>query len=129
MGRITTQSLVANDKKNSVIHGVVAEGIAHESKKIRNAIQKFKNFCERQQENRIGWLAFTVAAEVYMVLPITLIAIFFNGNGFGFWIPVIVTSFAVEVSNLATMPTKITIPIFCASILINVVVIILSFMI
>lgn len=110
------------------IYTIPEEAIFNESKKIRNPIQKFKMFCERQQENRLGWAAFTMVVQVCLLVPITLITVDYNGNRFVLWIPVIISCFAIELCNLAALATKIVIPIFCICVLINVCVIILSFM-
>ena len=128
MEKITTQSGFVSGKKDLLIYGGAEDIIFTESKKNRGLIQKFKAFCERQQENRLGWTAVIIAAQVLLLVPITLIAIASNGGQFVLWIPVILSSFVTLVSNLAALPTKITIPVFCASVLINVSIIMLSFM-
>ena len=127
MEKIITQSGIKSDKKSLSMYAAVEETIFNEIKKSRSLVHKFKIFCERQQENRIGWAALIMAGQVYLLVPITLLVVFFNGNRFVLWMPVIVSSFVVELSNLTTLPTKITIPIFCASILISLGVIVLSF--
>jgi hypothetical protein len=124
-----TQSGIAIEKKDSLIYGASEDVIINESKKIRNLVRRFKAFCEQQQENRLGWTAFTLAAQVFLLAPLTLMAIALNGNRFALWIPVILSSFAVVLCNLMALPTKITIPVFCLSVLINAGVIMLSFLI
>lgn len=126
MEKIITQSVIGRDKKDSPIYGAAGQAIVNESKKITNLIQRFKAFCEGQQKNRLGWTAFTMVGQICIAL-ITLLAVFYNGNRFVLWIPVILSSFVIEVTNLTALPTKITIPIFCTSVLINAGVIILSF--
>jgi hypothetical protein len=32
------------------------------------------------QENRIGWMVFTTAVQVFLLVPITLLAVNYNGN-------------------------------------------------
>jgi hypothetical protein len=88
---------------------------------------KSRTFYARQQENRLGWTALTLAVQGCLLVPFALLAIGYNGNRFFLLIPVILSSFVTEVSNLAALPTKITIPIFFISVLINLGVIILSF--
>ena len=127
MEKIITQSGIGIDKNDSPGYRASEEAIINKSKN-RNLVQKFKEFCVRQNENRLGWTAVIIAAQVFLLVPITLIAIAWNGDRFVLWIPVIVSSFVTAVSNLAAMPTTITIPIFCTSVLINVGVIMLSFM-
>ncbi len=127
MEKITTQSAFVSDKKDLLIYRGAEDTIFIESKKNKHLIQKFQAFCERQQENRLGWTAFSMAVQVCLLVPITLSAVYFNGNRFILWVPVILSSFVTEFSNLASLPTKISIPIFFISLLINLSVIMLSF--
>ena len=129
MEKTITPSTIVSGKKESLIDGITEETIFNENNKIRNLIQRFKDFCERQNENRLGWTAVIIAAQVFLLVPITLLAIAANGGRFALLLPVILSSFVTVVSNLAALPTKITIPIFCASVLINVSIIVLSFMV
>jgi len=128
MEKILTQSDIAINKKDSLLYGVAEETIAAKSVKTTTRLQKFMAFCEQQQENRLAWTAFTIAAQACLVVTMTLLSVYCNGNPFVLWIPVILSSFVIEVSNLMALPTKITIPIFCLSVLLNVGVIIASFM-
>src|SRR5262250_1360752 len=118
MEKITTQSAIVSGGSHSLIYGV-EESIARESKKTRNLVQKFKAFCEGQEKNKLGWTAITMAGQTFLLVPLTLLAVYSNGNLFALWIPIILSSFAVAISNLASLPTKFLIPIFCLSVLIN----------
>src|SRR5262249_46394075 len=120
MKKITTHTSIESGESNSINDGAVKEAIISERKKITNLFKKFKAFSEGQQYNHLGWTAFAIAAQVCVVALITLVAIDFNGNRFALWIPVIVTTFIIEVTNLSAMPTKITIPAFFISVLINI---------
>ena len=127
MGKTITQSAIASGRSHSLIHGV-EESIARERKKTRNLVQKFKAFCEGQEKNKLGWTAVTMAGQAFLLVPLTLLAVYSNGNLFALWIPIILSSFAVAISNLASLPTKFLIPIFCTSVLLNFSVAILSFL-
>jgi len=65
--------------------------------------------------------------QICALVPLTLLAVAVNGDRFALWIPVIISSFASGMVNLAGLPTKITIPIFSMSVLMDVGVIMLSF--
>jgi hypothetical protein len=128
MKEIVTQSNIGIDEKGAQIYSAASEVILDEGKKITRLFRKFKAFCERQQKNRLGWTAIILAGQVFLLVPLTLLAISFNGSPFVLWTPVILSSFVTAVSNLLALPTKVTIPVFCASVLINVSMIMLSFM-
>jgi hypothetical protein len=97
-------------------------------KKLNNSWWKiFIRNAEAQQKNRIGWLAFALVIHGCVFGPLTILAIVINGNIFALWIPCIAAFAAAEIVNLAAMPTKITIPVLYASIITDIFVIILSF--
>ena len=124
---ITTRSNVLVDVKSAQDYsGTISKNLVV-SGKIRKLHQKFVNYCERQQEDHLGWTAITMAGQMFFLAPMTPLAIAYNGNRFALWIPVIVTSFAVALCNLMALPTKIVLPVFFTSVLISVGVIILSF--
>jgi len=127
MKKIITQSDIPSGRGYSLIYEV-EESIARESKKTRNLVQKFKAFCEGQEKNKLGWTAVTMAGQAFLLVPLALLAVYCNGNLFALWIPIILSSFAVAISNLASLPTKFLIPIFCISVLINFSVAMLSFL-
>ncbi len=69
------------------------------------------------------WLAISLAGHGCVLTIITMFAIMFAGNNFIFW-PFAIGAMAMcLIVNLAAMPTKITIPVFFLSVLIDVVII------
>lgn len=85
--------------------------------------KKFINWADGQEENRFGWTAFTIAGHGCVFTIITAMLVLFTGNHFIFWPFVIGAMAACVVVNLAAMPTKITIPVFFFSLLIDLVII------
>ena len=85
---------------------------------------RFFNWCEEQEKNRFGWLAAALATHGCALTPITLFAIILSGNNIYFWVMAIAAMGIALVTNLAAMPTKITIPAFFLSILIDITLII-----
>ena len=85
---------------------------------------RFFNWCKSQEKYRIGWLAVTIAIHGCILTPMTLVSIIFSGNNIVFWMLAMVAMTMSIVTNLAALPTKITIPIFFFSVLIDLVVII-----
>jgi hypothetical protein len=127
MEKTIAQSIDATGNGNALAYGAAKETVSNKSKKIKNPFQKLIAFSDRQQKNWIGWTAATMAGQMCVLTPITLAVVVANGDRFGFWIPAIISCFATEVSNLAHMPMKVTIPVFCASLLVNISIILLSF--
>jgi hypothetical protein len=85
---------------------------------------RFLTWCQAQEENRLLWLGIILFGHGCVITPLTLFSIMLAGN------PVILWPFAIAamtmslVVNLAAMPTKITIPIFLFSLVIDLLVII-----
>lgn len=86
--------------------------------------KRFINWSAGQEENRIMWTAITIFGHGCIVTVLTILAIVLTGNNFIYWPFAIVAIAAPVVGNLAAMPTKITIPVFFFSILIDLVIII-----
>ena len=127
MEKLVTQSNIGIDKQRWQIYSAARKPIAHVSKRIRALFRTLLEYCERQQENRLGWTAYTMAGQLYLSVPIALFAVVYNGNLFALWIPIIISSFCVILCNLLSLPIKITLPVFFTSIFISVVDIMLSF--
>jgi hypothetical protein len=91
--------------------------------KKQSIVKRFFKWCASQEQYRFGWLAAILVTHGCLLAPLTLFAIFMGGNNFVFWAMTIGAFAMALVSNLAAMPTKITIPIFFFSVLIDLVVI------
>ena len=92
--------------------------------KRTSLVRQFITWCESQEKYRFGWLAVIVAAHGCIISPITVLLITFAGNNMLFWSLAIAAMGMSLVTNLAALPTKITIPVFFLSLLIDLVVII-----
>lgn len=86
--------------------------------------KRFINWCDSQEKYRFGWLGAAIAGHGCIATPITLFAVIMSGNLFVFWILAIVAMGASLITNLAALPTKITLPIFFFSLLIDIAIII-----
>lgn len=82
-------------------------------------VTRFFNWCAGQEKNRFGWLGAALAIHGCALTPITLFAIILSGNFIGFWVVALVAMGMTLVTNLAAMPTKITIPVFLLSVLMD----------
>ena len=86
--------------------------------------KRFINWCESQEKNRFGWLGAALATHGCISTPLTLFAIILSGNIFAFWIVAIAAMGASLITNLAAMPTKVTIPVLFFSLIIDIAIII-----
>ena len=87
---------------------------------------KFITWCSGQEKNRLGWLGAILVIHGCVLTPITLFAVVLTGTNFALYIATLVAMGIAVVTNLAAMPTKVTIPVFFLSVLIEVAVIILA---
>lgn len=90
--------------------------------------QKFMRYAEAQQVNRFAWLAFSFFMQGCVLVPVTLLIVVHRGNPFELWIPTLVAFVVTETTNLAAMPTRITVPVFWASVIVDLLVIATAFL-
>lgn len=84
------------------------------------------HWCEGQQQNRLLWLGLALAVHGCILTPLTVMAVLLSGAGFGLFMASMVAMGMALVTNLAAMPTKITIPVFALSILIDIVILLIA---
>lgn len=80
---------------------------------------RFINWCKGQQENRLIWLGVAVAGHGCVITPLTVFAVTVAGNSLVLFMLAISAMAISLVTNLAALPTKITIPAFFMSLLID----------
>ena len=86
--------------------------------------KKFIDWCDGQEKYRLGWLATSLSLHGCVLTILSMFAVVLAGNHFIFW-PFIIGAMGITlVVNLAAMPTKITIPVFFFSVLVDLVIII-----
>ena len=85
---------------------------------------QFLSWCQGQEKYRFGWLAAILAIHGCVLAPITVLAIALGGNNMILWGLVIGGMAMALIVNLAALPTKITIPVFFLSVLIDLAVIV-----
>lgn len=106
---------------NTIQHSV-SHSYNH-SHTVASLWKKFITWAEKEEENRFLWLTIGVAGHGFVFTIITTMMIIFTGNHFIFWPFAIAAMAMCLVSNLAALPTKITIPIFFLSLLMDAVII------
>ncbi|RYY60758.1 MAG: hypothetical protein EOO05_08755 [Chitinophagaceae bacterium] len=98
--------------------------IAHVTPNHKAGItHRFIEWCDNQNKNRIAWMAIALAGHGCVLTPITIFFIMMGGNHFIFWPMAMVAMTACLIVNLAALPTRITIPVFFLSLLVDIVVI------
>lgn len=90
-----------------------------------NAWKGFISWCNKQEEYKLGWLAFILIGHACVFTNVTAGIILVTGNHFIFWPVVIAVMMVCLVINLLGMPTRITIPVFAFSLLADLSIIIL----
>ena len=85
---------------------------------------KFMNFCKGQEQNRLLWLGIALAGHGCIITPLTVMAELLEDTNFFLFIAAFVAMGMSVVTNLAAMPTRITIPVFILSILIDIAIVV-----
>jgi hypothetical protein len=88
---------------------------------------KFMTWCNGQDENRFMWIGIVLAGHGCILTPLTVMAVLMAGTNMFLFMLCIVSMGMALVTNLAAMPTKITIPVFVLSVLIDIAVLISCF--
>ncbi|PWT97045.1 MAG: hypothetical protein C5B52_14585 [Bacteroidetes bacterium] len=97
--------------------------IPHYHSRTLNPFAKFAAWTKSQQKNRLLWLALGLAGHGCVATPITIMFVILAGNNLTLFMTAIVAMGITVVVNLAAMPTKITIPVFFFSILVDLMII------
>jgi hypothetical protein len=84
----------------------------------------FINWCKGQQESRLLWLGIILAGHGCIITPITVMAVMLAGTNLILFMLALVAMAIALVTNLAALPTKITIPAFIFSIVLDIAIII-----
>jgi hypothetical protein len=87
-------------------------------------IKRFLNWCKGQEKNQLLWLGIALSAHGCIITPLTIMAVLLAGTNLFLFILAIVAMGATLVTNLAAMPTRITLPVFILSTLIDIAIII-----
>ncbi len=91
--------------------------------KKNTLVHRFFSWCRSQEKNRLAWLAVIIAGHGCIITPITLLIVMLSGTNFIVWPWIIAAMGMPLVTNLAALPTKITIPLFFLSIMMDFVII------
>ena len=98
---------------------------AHRS--LSTVITRLVEWTKNQEKNHIAWVGISITVMSAIFFPITMTAILFNGATLSLIMGAMISLAAVVITNLAALPTKYTIPAFALGILIDIVLIVTSF--
>ncbi len=86
-------------------------------------ISSFFRWAEKQNQNRLTWLALALAGHGCFLTPLTVMLVMATTQNFALFMTATGAMALALVTNLAALPTKITIPAFILSIVIDVVIV------
>ncbi len=103
-----------------------AENTADRTMNARTGIvSRFLHWSAKQERNRFGWLALILTSHGCVLTPLTLFAVILSGSSLALFIAAVGAMGLVLVTNLAAMPTRVTIPAFFLSIVIDVAIVVI----
>jgi hypothetical protein len=111
---------ITNTNTNYAVTSLSLDSVKTQQK---NLAARFINWCEGQEKYRFGWVAGILAGHGCVATPLTLFAIVLSGNNMFFWVLALAAMGASLVMNLAAQPTKVTIPVFFASLLVDLAIV------
>lgn len=88
----------------------------------------FFNWCKKQEEYHFAWVAFILAAQACILIPAALLSILVTGSNETALIIFLTVTAMSFVSLLSAMPTKYTIPAFMIALIVDVAVMVASWM-
>jgi hypothetical protein len=94
---------------------------------VSNILKTFFHWAEAQNDYRFVWLGIALLAHASLLTPFTAMAVMTTSGNFTLIMACLGAMGLCLVTNLAALPTKITIPAFILSILIDVAVVVISF--
>jgi len=108
--------------ETTTFNQAIAAGYSQQS--LRSSVfKKFLTWSEGQQQNRLLWLGIALSAHGCIITPLTVMAVLLAGTNMYLFILTIVAMGASLVTNLAALPTRITIPVFILTTLIDIAII------
>jgi len=80
---------------------------------------QFFKWCSGQEKNRIMWTGISLAVHGCFITPVTMMAVMLSGVPVALLALTVLSVFITLVVNLAALPTRIAIPFFAFSVLID----------
>jgi hypothetical protein len=109
----------------SITHPRLSTAFHHERDEQDSLWKRFLTWCDLEQPNRFMWMALGLVGHASFITVITILVITYSGNHFIYWPFTIAAMMACLVVNIAGQPTKVTLPVFFISIIIDAAIIVL----
>jgi hypothetical protein len=85
----------------------------------RSLVTRFLAWADDQEKNRFGWVAGILSAHGCVITPVVILLVALAGMNLVLFMIAMAAMGLCLVTNLAAMPTKVTIPAFFISLLID----------
>jgi len=108
--------------ETTTFNQAIAAGYSQQSS-TTSVLKKLLTWSEGQQQNRLLWLGIALCAHGCIITPLTVMAVLLAGTNMYLFVLAIVAMGASLVTNLAALPTRITIPVFILTTLIDIAII------
>ena len=90
------------------------------AEKRQSIFSRFLDWCDRQETTRFGWTAAIITLHGCFLTPITVATVAMTSNSLALWGAAIGAMGMALITNLSALPTKVTIPVFILSVLIDI---------
>jgi hypothetical protein len=104
-----------------------SKALTHQSSFRSSWISSFLGWADKQNDNRLTWLAIALAAHGCFLTPLTAMVVMATTQNFTLFMVTVGAMALALVTNLAALPTRITIPAFVLSIVADIVIIAIAF--
>ena len=99
------------------------KALVGQSSSKQSLMSTFLSWAEKQNDNRLTWLALALAGHGCFLTPLTGMVVMATTQSFTLFMAAIGAMTLALVTNLAALPTNITIPAFILSIIADIVII------
>jgi hypothetical protein len=121
-GKAILHNKIENEMATTTLNQTIATSYSEKTSKV-SLITRFMNWCRGQEKNRLLWLGIALSAHGCIITPITIMVVLLAGTNLFLFILALVAMGATLVTNLAAMPTRITLPVFILSTLVDIAII------
>ncbi len=87
-------------------------------------VARFFDWCDQQQKYWLMWLAFSLVLHGCVLIPLTFISVLLAGGDMMLFAAALAVVAASVVTNLAGLPTRVTIPVFILTFFTDIIIII-----
>jgi hypothetical protein len=85
-------------------------------------LDKFMTWTAQQNENRLAWIGIVLTVHGCFLTPLAAMTVMVTTYNFSLFMAVIASMALALVTNLAALPTKITIPVFFLTVVIDIII-------